>query len=795
MQGYKKLALVVVCCAVLGCTSKEESLNKYLASAKDHFEQGDMAVARIQLKNVLQIDPSNAEATFWLGLVAEEEKNWADLYRQMLRTVEIQPDHYEAKLKIAQIQILAKRYEEAKITANELTQIAPESAEAYALQGSIAAASQDFKLAGEYLDKAEKAGLAAYQVLTQRALIERAVGNLGAAESLLDQAIAVAENTLPIRLVKIDLYESSSNTTALGKELALLASQYPDNRIFPLKMARLSVSSGDFAGAEQVLANYLRQNPDDLAIQTSYLDVIRKQSPERAERVLDEFIEKNPVSIPLRELKVSQLVADGRGSEAQSQVDWIIGNTNDPLAARRAKSLKARFLYGKGSREKALGLIREVLEEDKYDESALLARASFFLGEGKIESAISDLRIVLRNNASSEEGLLLLGQAYLANGSSQLADDTFRELLDINPVNMQAVLPVAESLIREKQYSRSEQMLRGALERYPENPVLLSMLAQVEMLKKDWAASLGAVEQMVSTGGKSAYSEFLGGRIYQGQAQHARAIDKFKASLSIDPAFIRSLEGLAYSYVRLSQADQLETFLEGYQRQHPKVMPVYGMLSKLAAQSGEPAAERAYVEKGLSVDDTWESGYIALASIVGRSEGIEKAVETYREGLQKVPESQKLLMILAMAYESIGKYSEASVLYENALELSPNNQIAINNLANLLLDKLEGAENTSRALELASKFENSRQPYFVDTYAWALAKSGDYAKSESLLESLVSENLESPIFYYHYISVLILADKAEKSRLAIEKYKALFSSTEAGIEMLAQLENNLSKIQ
>ena len=345
------------------------------------------------------------------------------------------------------------------------------------------------------------------------------------------------------------------------------------------------------ADAVSLLERHLSASPSDFAVQISLLDILRDQGIDLAKERLDKFIEGQPGSIDLRELRVKQLLADGETEQAKAELNWIVDNIAEASTQRKARALLARVFYGEGDSGLAYRSVEEILVEDRFNEPALLARAGFLIDEEQVEAAISDLRIVLRNNSESEEALLLLGQAYMANGSDQLADDAFREILEINPSNVNAAIPVAEALIGQSNFSRSEQVISAALMRYPDHPVLLSMLAQVNMMKRDWAASEGVVDQLISKSGVSAYTEFLSGRIYLGQSKFELARKKFKAALELQADFARALEGLVSSYIQPGNERELLAYLKGFNLEHPTVMPVYGILSRLARAGGDSKME------------------------------------------------------------------------------------------------------------------------------------------------------------------------------------------------------------
>jgi tetratricopeptide (TPR) repeat protein len=75
--------------------------------------------------------------------------------------------------------------------------------------------------------------------------------------------------------------------------------------------------------------------------------------------------------------------------------------------------------------------------------------------------------------------------------------------------------------------------------------------------------------------------------------------------------------------------------------------------------------------------------------------------------------------------------------------------MAVNNLASLLTDRKGDAQSLKRAQELASRFESSRQPAFLDTLGWVYSKSGEHDKAVALLEKAVKQAPTASVLQYH----------------------------------------------
>ncbi len=106
-------------------------------------------------------------------------------------------------------------------------------------------------------------------------------------------------------------------------------------------------------------------------------------------------------------------------------------------------------------------------------------------------------------------------------------------------------------------------------------------------------------------------------------------------------------------------------------------------------------------------------------------------------------------MGLAGIYERQKKYEDAIALYDELLEKSPDNLVAVNNLAVLLSERRTDEQSMTRAKELALRLADSKQPALLDTLGWIYYQAGDYDKAAEVLSGVVEQAPEVGIFRYH----------------------------------------------
>jgi tetratricopeptide (TPR) repeat protein len=122
---------------IAACSDPEDRARSYLESGVALYEQGDLVRARLQLQNVLEIDPDDAEAWFLLARIAEQQEQWRGAFSAYQRAVELNPDNLEARVQLGNLQLAANLLDGALEQARIVLETNPDDAGALALRGVV----------------------------------------------------------------------------------------------------------------------------------------------------------------------------------------------------------------------------------------------------------------------------------------------------------------------------------------------------------------------------------------------------------------------------------------------------------------------------------------------------------------------------------------------------------------------------------------------------------------------------------------------------------------------------------
>jgi tetratricopeptide (TPR) repeat protein len=149
-----------------------------------------------------------------------------------------------------------------------------------------------------------------------------------------------------------------------------------------------------------------------------------------------------------------------------------------------------------------------------------------------------------------------------------------------------------------------------------------------------------------------------------------------------------------------------------------------------------------------------------------------EAIKTADEGLNYVVDNQELqgqlIFLKGEADYKLNKVDEAFVFFEKAIELNPDNFIALNNYAyylSLAERDLEKAERMSgRVIE---KYPDNAT--YLDTYAWVLFKKKNYSLARFYMETAINHSeTENPTLIDHYGDILFMLGNTNE---AVVKWK------------------------
>src|SRR5438552_1007413 len=92
----------------------------FLQQGKAYFQNAKYREAIIDWKNAIQLDPTDAQAHYYLGLAYLEMQLWPNALAELLQSVELAPHLTEAQLKLGELYFLSKNLVQARAKAQRV---------------------------------------------------------------------------------------------------------------------------------------------------------------------------------------------------------------------------------------------------------------------------------------------------------------------------------------------------------------------------------------------------------------------------------------------------------------------------------------------------------------------------------------------------------------------------------------------------------------------------------------------------------------------------------------------------
>lgn len=765
MRNKNKILLLGCALVVQGCGDSGDRSEDYLSSAKSYYEKEDYHKAKLELKNALQINNKLGEAYYYLALVDEKEQNWKGVYRGLAHAIKLDPENKDARMKMAKLYLLTGEVDKAEIEVNALLERVVDNPDVISLKGTVLLKKGETQAALVEAEKAlaldpghvDSVGLMVGVYLEEK--------DYNSAEKKINEAIAKKTDELTFYLLKLRVDKNREDALLVEKDYQNIIERFPSRLGFSYELAKFYVNTQRHTDALNLLKNVVESHSEELKPKLVLVDFLLQKDIENAETTLNKFIKESPSESALY-FKLANLYAlQKKYQEAKAPLKWILEHSDNQRDKINAKAVLARFSIQDGDKVAALKWVEEILGVDKRNYEALLLKARLHLVDGLYDDAITELRGILRDYSKSDEAMVLLGQAFQKKGSPVLAEEKFRKALELNPGNFLAVMPVVSRMIENQDVGRAERLLNSALKASPNHTEGLQVLAQLRLLKQDWVGSQEMVDLIAKQPKGQGFADYLSGKISQGQGQYKEAIEKYKLALIETPDLADALKSMTVCYEELKQRDKMHGYLDEFIKNNPTIP--FALINKSQLYGLDENWDKAIstLNKGA---EQWSGTYQfdeLIAKIYLQKNEQGKAIEACLAGLKKAPHNLQLNLLLASIYENKADYDNAIHVYDEIIDKHPQTHVAVNNLVSILVDHASDKKSLERAVELAKRFATSNEPYFLDTYGWALLQNGDHKEARKVLDRVISMSPNVPVFNYH---IAIAAYKSENNVEAIK---------------------------
>ena len=735
--AFRLVLLLMLIAAVFTACSRDPEVRKqkYFRSGQHYFEQGKYREAAIEFVNALKIDQNYAEAHYQLAQCYLKNQQPSRAYQELVRTVELQPENYSARLDMAGFLIANRQLQLAQEQTDWLLQNRPDDPKVHLTAANLLAAQGDFPAAIAEMQKAIALAPADSSLYLNLGLLLLKKGQPDAAEANFRKAAELNPNSLDLWLIMGTYHEARGRYAEAEQEFRRAISLDPKSPGPRAAVARLLLAEGKKAEAEEFLKQVKRDFPADSAGYSMLGDFYSATGDlDKAIAEYGALYQEHPKDLDVKKNYVQLLILKNRYEEARKLDD-------------------------------------EILSANPNDNEALLYRGRLEILAGDLNGATATLQTVMKSDPNNAAAHYQLGVAFQKLGYRERAESEWREAVRLRPDMVEAQRSLALLAMRKGDMTMLERASSEIVSLKPTSPDGYALRALSEINRKQFAAAEQDIRKAIEVDPQSQVGYVQLGNLKLVQKQYGDADKAYQDALDRDPNSTDALRGLMNTYLAQNQVEKALTLANAQIVKSPGNSGFYDLLGTTLFRNKKDlnAAETA-LKKSVELDTSNIDGLIKLAQVQAAKGEVDQAIATCQQSIKDHPNVPEFYLLLGDLSESRGDWSKAQEAYQKALELKPNDPLASNNLANVLL---QSGGNVDVALSLAQTARRGMpdSPDAADTLGWVYYQRGAYRSAVSLFREALklqekSKAPDNPDIHYH---LGLAYEKTEQPALAREQ--------------------------
>ncbi|SIO46399.1 pentatricopeptide repeat domain-containing protein (PPR motif) [Bradyrhizobium erythrophlei] len=436
------------------------------------------------------------------------------------------------------------------------------------------------------------------------------------------------------------------------------------------------IEKKDDQGARRELLKALKYKSDKVEVWRA-LAGINERTGAGGQAVFQDLrriIELDPNDLDAR-LKLGRIMVGGGAADAALKV---VDAAKEEKPSAPLHALRSIILLRTNDNAGAVREAQRAFDIDPGNLDAVTLLASKRLSDGDADGALKLLDSLKVDPKDETRISLLKMQIYARKGDLAKSEDLLRKVISLNPSEPAYRSQLIQFLVGQRRFDEAEKELR----------------ARVEANRADSKVGLDLVRFLNSVRGPDATRKELEARIKAGG-------DVFDYQIA--------LAELDFSQNKVGDAAQALQALANTAATAEKKTSAQLKLAEMYVSKANITAAEPVIADILSKDSR-NAGALKLRAAINIDRGqLDSAISDVREALNDQPKSPDLLMLLAVAYERVGKNELADRQYADALKSSGlNPDVALRYVA--FLQRTNDAARAEDVLvEVANRNPNNLQ--------------------------------------------------------------------------------------
>jgi tetratricopeptide (TPR) repeat protein len=753
------LACSLLAVALTGC-SRDPNVRKqkYFESGEKYFAEGKYREAEIQYRNAIVVDSRFAQAHYQLSQAYLKLGDGQRAGQELARTIDLAPDNYRAHTDLANLLVASRNpdnIKDARPHLDLLRQKQPNSPETHEAWANYYSAQNDNDDAVKEMQQGIAADPNRSESYLLLALLQDRAKQPDQAEANFKKAIAVDPKSLSAQLLLGGFYQSHNHLPEAEQQFRHAIDLDPKSPNPRVALARLLMQEGKKDETEA----FLRQTKKDLS-----------DNPE-AYRMLGDFYATWDVD------------------KATAEYSSLY---NEHPKDIQVKKNYIQLLILKSRLDEATKLDDEILKSNAHDVEALIFKAQVQLRKNDATGAVDSLQSALRNDPDNAAAHFQLGNAFAQQHNESRAESEWREAVRIRPDltdaqrslaalelhrgDIDAVLQTAQQIIAAQPYSPDGFILKGI----------------AELARQKYGEAQQDAEQAALRAPNSPAPSVQLGNIQLAQKHYAEAEKFYQQALDKDPSSSDGLSGLMNTYFVQKQPDKAIAAANAQIAKSPKTANFYDLLgTALFNGKKDLAGAEAALRKAIELDKSNSDALEKLGKVQIQQGASDQALALYQQSIKDNPREVTFYILSGELYEAKKDWDQAKAMYQQVLSISPDQPLAANNLASVMLDH-GGNVDVAMGLAQTARRGMPDSPNAADTLGWAFYQKGVYQSAISQLQEALrlGEKRGDPDdadIHYHLGLAYQKANQNAQARQQLEKAVKLDPKKDDARKALSEL--------
>lgn len=730
------VALLTAAAILAGCHGDPNvRKQKYFESGMRYSSQGQFNEAAIQFANALKVDNEYGDAHYELAKAYLHLGQFGAAYQEFSHTVDLQPANWQARLDFGSLLLAGGRDEDAQIQAKAVMALQPNNPDAHALLSGIAIKAGHREVALTEIQRALQLDPNRATFHEDLAILQESdPSQASGVESELKKSVAIDPQSVTARLLLAAFYTNSSRWPEAEETSWGAVAADPKSLEARQGMAQIFLREGEPAKAEQVLrqaAHDLKDNPRAVGVVADFYERIGQLDKARAE--FASLSAQYPNDLPLQEGYVRSLL-----------------QVNDYASAR--------------------SVIAGLMKKHAKDPHVLALNGIVLLNNGMARDAVNALESAARDYPRDAFIQLWRGRAALATGDVALAEKSFRQAEELSPSRLEAHQELADLAVRLGDMDLLSDVADRTIAVAPHLADAYVWRALAESSHNAAGKAEADLKIALEIAPQSALASLQLAKLRFAQRKFQEGINLLEQALQYDPDSAEALRLIASFDLYQKQPEKALKRVNEQIARSPKNSGFYDLLAQLQMQRKNLDQAAVSAQKAIAINPADPEAVMLLAQVEVQRGQAARAIAAWQQWSNAHPTDAASYAILGTLEESRGNSPQAETDYKQSLQIQPQQPLAANNLAYLML---QNGQNPDVALSLAQIARRAmpNSPNTADTLAWAYYTKGAYGFARDLLEEELKSDANNATMQYHL--GMVYSKLGDKSDAAAHLRKAV----------------------